>query len=67
MAHDHNGRVGPPRCQECNAPLTSDERRLDTVDSRFLCLECQLALNPLQYAERGVLALLRTQPPRRNF
>jgi len=25
MAHDHNGRVGPPRCEECNAPLNSDE------------------------------------------
>jgi hypothetical protein len=27
MAHDHNGRVGPPRCEECNAPLNSDDRR----------------------------------------
>lgn len=23
MSHDLNGRVGPPRCAECNAPLNS--------------------------------------------
>lgn len=33
MAHDQNGRVGPPRCGECNAPLSGDEVRL--------CRECQ--------------------------
>ena len=67
MAHDHNGRVGPPRCEECNAPLSSDERRQDLTSARFLCLECQLALNPFQYAGRLGLSCIRTQPARRNF
>ena len=31
MAHDHNGRVGPPRCEECNAPLNSDDRRSEST------------------------------------
>ena len=52
MAHDQNGRVGPPRCEECNAPLSSDERRQDSTSSRFLCLECQLALNPFRKVKR---------------
>lgn len=46
MAHDHNGRVGPPRCEECNAPLSSDERRPDSTSAGFFCLDCQLVLNP---------------------
>ena len=45
MAHDHNGRVGPPRCEECNAPLTSDERRLGTTGQHSFCQECDLILN----------------------
>ena len=44
MAHDHNGRVGPPRCEECNAPLNSDDRRLRSA--RSLCLDCDLERNP---------------------
>jgi len=52
MAHDHNGRVGPPRCEECNAPLNSDDPR--PFDDRFLdlniepalCLDCHLERNP---------------------
>jgi len=44
MAHDHNGRVGPPRCEECNAPLNSDDRRLHSA--RSLCLDCHLERNP---------------------
>jgi hypothetical protein len=44
MAHDHNGRVGPPRCEECNAPLNSDDRRLRSA--RPLCLDCHLERNP---------------------
>jgi hypothetical protein len=44
MAHDHNGRVGPPRCEECNAPLNSDDRRL--LSTRWLCLDCHLECNP---------------------
>lgn len=44
MAHDHNGRVGPPRCEECNAPLNSDDRRLRST--RSLCLDCHLERNP---------------------
>jgi Zn finger protein HypA/HybF involved in hydrogenase expression len=35
MSHDHNGRVGGPRCEECNAPLSADDT------SERLCLECQ--------------------------
>jgi hypothetical protein len=35
MSHDQNGRVGGPRCEECNAPLSADD-----VSER-LCLECQ--------------------------
>jgi hypothetical protein len=46
MAHDHNGRVGPPRCEECNTPLNSDERRSASPYARSLCLDCQLELNP---------------------
>ncbi|HEY7403842.1 MAG TPA: hypothetical protein VIB39_09985 [Candidatus Angelobacter sp.] len=45
MSHDLNGRVGPPRCEECNAPLTSDERRLGSTDARFLCLDCEVVLD----------------------
>jgi len=45
MAHDHNGRVGPPRCDECNAPLTSDDPYIGAHGSRFLCLDCDLVLN----------------------
>jgi hypothetical protein len=40
MAHDHNGRAGPPRCEECNAPLNSDDRRSESVLARSLCLDC---------------------------
>jgi hypothetical protein len=46
MAHDHNGRVGPPRCEECNAPLNSDDRRLGSISPRSLCLDCHLECNP---------------------
>lgn len=46
MAHDHNGRVGPPRCEECNASIHSDERRSHSEFARSLCLDCQFALNP---------------------
>lgn len=35
MSHDHNGRVGGPRCEECNAPLGAD-------DGPYLCQECQI-------------------------
>jgi hypothetical protein len=52
MAHDHNGRVGPPRCEECNAPLNSDECRLDSASARFRCLECQIALDPFPQVRR---------------
>jgi hypothetical protein len=64
MAHDHNGRVGPPRCEECNAPLSSDERHLDSVFTRCLCLECQFALNLFQLAERQSLPSRRAQAMR---
>jgi Zn finger protein HypA/HybF involved in hydrogenase expression len=37
MSHDHNGRVGCPRCEECNAPLSADDL------SERLCQECQAA------------------------
>lgn len=45
MAHDHNGRVGPPRCEECNAPLTSDERRLGETGQHSFCQECDFILD----------------------
>jgi hypothetical protein len=44
MAHDHNGRVGPPRCEECNTPLNSDDRR--SAFARSLCLDCHRERNP---------------------
>jgi hypothetical protein len=52
MAHDHNGRVGPPRCEECNAPLNSDDphafddRLLELNIEPSLCLDCHLERNP---------------------
>jgi hypothetical protein len=46
MAHDHNGRVGPPRCEECNAPLNADDRRSVSELSRSLCVDCYCALYP---------------------
>jgi len=45
MPHDHNGRVGPPRCEECNTPLSSDERRLDSLGTHSLCLDCEIVLD----------------------
>jgi len=64
MAHDHNGRVGPPRCEECNAPLSSDERQMDSASTRCFCLECQFALSFFQLAERQLLPSRRTQAGR---
>jgi hypothetical protein len=46
MAHDHNGRVGPPRCEECNAPLNSDDRRSASDFGLSLCLDCHRERNP---------------------
>jgi predicted CXXCH cytochrome family protein len=46
MAHDHNGRVSPPRCEECNAPLNSDELRSVSELARSLCLDCHREWNP---------------------
>jgi hypothetical protein len=63
MAHDHNGRVGPPRCEECNAPLNSDERRLDSSSTRFLCLECQFAYDPFPQVKRKRWAPKRRHRP----
>jgi hypothetical protein len=33
MPHDQHGRVGPPRCGECDAPLGQD-------DGSYLCRDC---------------------------
>jgi hypothetical protein len=52
MAHDHNGRVGPPRCEECNAPLNSDDRRSASELSRSLCIDCYCALYPFPVMKR---------------
>jgi predicted CXXCH cytochrome family protein len=52
MAHDHNGRVGPPRCEECNAPLNSDERRSVSELSRSLCVDCHCALYPFPIVKK---------------
>ena len=40
--HDHLGRVGPPRCQECNAPLGIDDAAFaaDSVAAQVLCNDC---------------------------
>ena len=54
MAHDHNGRVGPPRCEECNAPLNSDDRRLRSA--RSLCLDCHLERNPFPRVRKEKVA-----------
>jgi hypothetical protein len=42
MSHDHNGRVGCPRCEECNAPLSADD------GSERICHECRLQMNELR-------------------
>jgi hypothetical protein len=52
MAHDHNGRVGPPRCEECNAPLNSDDRRSASAFARSLCLDCHLERYPFPKIKR---------------
>jgi hypothetical protein len=52
MAHDHNGRVGPPRCEECNAPLNSDDRRSASVFARPLCFDCHRERNPFPVIKR---------------
>ncbi len=52
MAHDHNGRVGPPRCEECNAPLNADERRSVSELSRSLCVDCYCALYPFPVTKK---------------
>jgi len=57
MAHDHNGRVGPPRCEECNAPLNSDDRRLRSA--RSLCLDCHLERNPFPRVKKRKDRFLR--------
>ena len=47
VQHQPNGRVGPPRCYECNAPLGLDdtafsEEMFSLPDfSRFLCNDCR--------------------------
>jgi len=52
MAHDHNGRVGPPRCEECNAPLNSDDRRSASAFARSLCLDCYIERYPFPRIKR---------------
>jgi|GEM_PF-4243343 hypothetical protein len=62
MPHDYNGHVGPPRCQECNAPLTSDECRLNSTN--FFCLDCQPVVNPFPRRKRRrrlLIELLATE------
>ena len=65
MAHDHNGRVGPPRCEECNTPLNSDERRSISELSRSLCVDCYCALYPFPVVKkkRRRRISLRASPP----
>ena len=62
MAHDHNGRVGPPRCEECNAPLNSDDRRSASELSRSLCVDCYCALYPFPVMKKK----RRREPSDRN-
>lgn len=42
IEHDPHGRVGPPRCQECNAPLGLDDAVFGTHSrvSPVLCNDC---------------------------
>lgn len=47
VQHQPNGRVGPPRCHECNAPLGIDDAAFSRQAwplpdfSRFLCNDCR--------------------------
>lgn len=47
VQHQPNGRVGPPRCYECNAPLGLDDAAFSSKPfqlpdfSRFLCNDCR--------------------------
>jgi hypothetical protein len=63
MAHDHNGRVGPPRCEECNAPLNSDDRRSESAFARSLCLDCHLERYPFRRVKKkkGRLLAIRRE------
>jgi hypothetical protein len=66
MAHDHNGRVGPPRCEECNAPLNSDDRRSASLFARSLCLDCHIEIYPfarMKKKKRHPSRGLRFDPP----
>jgi hypothetical protein len=69
MAHDHNGRVGPPRCEECNAPLNSDDpsaledRLLDLNTGPSLCLDCHLERNPFLRIKKKRRPLGQLQRP----
>lgn len=38
--HDLHGRVGPPRCQECNAPLSFDDVAYSAGPAAALCNDC---------------------------
>lgn len=40
--HDPHGRVGPPRCQECNAPLGLDDADFEarSISVPVLCNDC---------------------------
>jgi len=47
VQHHPNGRVGPPRCHECNAPLGIDDAAFSKQASllkdlsQFLCNDCR--------------------------
>jgi hypothetical protein len=43
MSHDLFLRGGASRCQECNAPLSSDDRHTQSPEP-LLCLDCQREL-----------------------
>lgn len=46
--HDLHGRVGPPRCQECNAPLGFDDVNFTSHagSSPVLCNDCLALILP---------------------
>lgn len=57
VCHDLHGRVGVPRCGECNAPLSCDDACIssdvpDTFPGQWLlCAEClQLLISARAFA-----------------
>jgi hypothetical protein len=52
MSYDLFFRGGASRCQECNAPLSSDDRHAQSAEP-LLCLDCQRELGGLLIFRSG--------------